>query len=134
MRASLRRYIEGLPDGTIEASSGARVTPAGFVWPATIGRGGHDWEGHGEVVISGHGGLLTIVLSNPRVNRGTDHGTLMVDYPWASSKPEAPIVIAHLTPEINAYTFRVRLSDDGAELFNNYASGAEMAMLRIVTG
>lgn len=133
IKASLRRYIEGLPDGSISAAGGVVVDKATFRWPATVQTDGQRtvYSGRGELFMSGHGGVLAIALSTPTLVVTPRGGTVAVDYPWASPSAEPPIVIAQLTPTPDSATFAVSLTDDGAELFNNYAAGAEMAPIKL---
>ena len=135
VKASFRRYVEALPDGAVEASDGASVEAETFRWPAAIQQGGEESRaaGSGVVTLTGHSGLLTVALGSPTVVVSGGKGTLSIDYPWASSSEEPPTVIADLATTAERGAFAVSLTEDGAELFNSYAAGAEMAPLLLRT-
>ncbi|WP_375385102.1 HtaA domain-containing protein [uncultured Microbacterium sp.] len=134
VKDSLRRYVERLSDGAILAEGGAVIEAETFRWPfARDAEGGTTiLRARGEVRLLGYGGVLDISLRNPVVTIGGSGNTLEIDYPWASADEQPAVVIAHLSAlSDDASVWGVTLSEDGAELFNNYAAGAEMASLTV---
>lgn len=135
VKGSFRRYVEALPDGAVEAADGASLDAETFRWPATIEQGGEQSRasGWGVVTLTGHSGLLTVALASPTVVVRGGKGALSIDYPWASASEEPSTVIADLVATAEHGVFAVSLTEDGAELFNTYAAGAEMAPLVLRT-
>ncbi|WP_040166096.1 HtaA domain-containing protein [Microbacterium gorillae] len=134
VKSSFRRYVEALPDGAIEAAGGAVRQNETFLWPGSThsGDSGIRVSAMGTVTLSGHGGLLMVVLDRPLVVVEGGEGLLSIEYPWAGDHEMPRTTIAHLAasgdePDVYA----VSLTEDGAELFNSYDAGAQMAPLTL---
>ncbi|GAA1720472.1 hypothetical protein GCM10009809_15230 [Isoptericola hypogeus] len=67
VKASLLAYVRGMPDGRVEASGGATETPDGFAFPAHGEERGGVLGFHGSVTLTGHGGMMRVVLADPRL-------------------------------------------------------------------
>lgn len=72
VKASLLEYVRGMADGEIHLH-GVRWTPAGFAFPALDEATDPDEQRFsGTVALTGHGGMMRIVIRDPSlVRRGT---------------------------------------------------------------
>lgn len=83
IKESLIRYVRGMSDGSVQVSGSAVETAAGFVFPSDPEPGpaldspGAPLRFRGAVMLTGHGGMLRIGISDPWLVPGPDpHG------PW----------------------------------------------------
>lgn len=150
VKESLRNYIGSLSDGVVAAADGATLQEDGifrFPWdehasnydPAT-GRGVLAFTGTAQ--LSGHFGMLSVTLTDPRIEIGDDGATLtVVDVDEAPNTPDARTVFAsvHMAaaePGASADGIRAwdgagtKLSTTGADWFMQYSIGQDFDPIR----
>lgn len=74
VKASLLAYVHGMPDGRVEAADGASASGAGFTFPGA----GEPLAFRGSVAFTGHGGMMRVVLAEPRLVETADGWDLTV--------------------------------------------------------
>ncbi len=128
VRGSFLAYVERLPDGTIEATDGARHTGRAFLLPGRSEPGG-GFAFDGTLRFSGHFGLLDVELRELRIDRAIDGdgGGLSAT---VSGGRYAIARLDQLARDDDGMTRSdsVTFTDDGAAILGGvYSAGAEAA-------
>lgn len=134
VRLSFVQYISSLPDGQAVLSHGARVTPGvGITFPLAdadvdASTGNAVVRFSGEVRFTGHHGLLSVTIADPRLQVTNGEGHLSV----ASRQGHQHLANCSVTFDPRAGGGRwsateVKLTEWGAGVFGDvYAVGEEM--------
>jgi hypothetical protein len=147
IRRSFLGYVAGMADGGWEVTGGATVVPDGaFRFPWRTAHEGAAAEGAGlpvraafagEVDVSGHQGLLRLRIGDPAVEHDGSHGRLTIadpDWPGRRMTLATCDLSPLATPGAGCTGIRVRLTADGADLFNRaYDEGDELDDFTITT-
>jgi hypothetical protein len=99
IKSSFLEYLYRLPDSAVEAYGGAQSVDGKFLYPAAAGTA---WQFRGAVRFRGHGGMLDVIVADPRVE--PDRGG------WAV------YVGDHLGEATASLTRFARFTGDGAAL------------------
>lgn len=121
VKASLVAYVAGLPDGRVVTTGGAvRLAAGPFRFPLEgLEQGGPGYRARfrGGVRLSGHGGLLTIDLSDPRLDLD-DAGAVLSFVVVEAGEDPVRLEIARSTTGVRDGSVRrfspMRLTADGA--------------------
>lgn len=131
VKASLLGYVRGMPDGRVEVSDGAAADPGGFAFPSAGGA----LEFRGAVTLTGHGGMMRVVLADPRLVETDGGWELTVRDDEAPSGRLRFATIDALTPDDGdgRAATGTRLTADGADLFfGPYTEGTPVDDPRVV--
>lgn len=141
IRSSLLAYVAGMSDGSIDvvppATARNPVTEEGFSFPEVrgVGEGRHFGGG---AILSGHGGLLHLVIAEPSILIGDAGSILTIADPHLPGERLAFATIDRLLPDTagDLVAQGTRLSAEGAELFfaGPYTEGYALDNPRIVSG
>ena len=139
IRASFLRYVANLPDGRASVTDGASMTaddPQLVVFPPDQELTTDQvFAFHGDLRLSGHGGLLFLRLAQPRIELGAGGATLTIAEPTTEdgSGPRQILVDLTLTPTEDGWAgTEVRLTEQGTALFNQmYPAGEAFDPLRV---
>lgn len=145
IKQSLVRYIAGMADGSIVVSEPATAVEGGFRFPSAALPGVTEPSRNdstlcfaGSVTLTGHGGMLKLVFTDPRLVPGSEPNAqwlLTIADPY---KPGARIAFATIDQlilgEAWASAHGTRLTADGADLFFSgpYTEGTELDDPRIL--
>ncbi len=115
VKASLLEYTRGMPDGRVEAADGAAATDAGFTFPPA----GEPLAFRGSVTFTGHGGMMRVVLADPRLVETTGGWDLTVRDDEEPGGRLRFATVGALTPDAagGRRATGTRLTADGADLF-----------------
>jgi hypothetical protein len=151
IKQSLVRYVLGMHDGSVAVTKPASATEAGYRFPADAARPTSS-DGalrfSGTVTLSGHGGLLKIVVADPWLvpvtgavagspvsGSAEDRWSLTIADPY---EPGSRLVFATVDGlDLQTGTAHgTRLTGDGADLFFSgpYSEGTELDDPRVVRG
>lgn len=108
IKRSLLGYVRGMPDGRVAAVGGATETAEGFVFP------GQDLRFSGVVTLTGHHGMMRIVIADPALVETPRGWTLEIADPDA---PAARLPFATVASFAGEAATGVALTADGADLF-----------------
>ncbi|WP_413319020.1 HtaA domain-containing protein [Agrococcus sp. 1P02AA] len=124
IKASLLAYVRGMPDGAVAASGGALETPGGFRFPA-VG----PLAFAGAVTLTGHHGMLRIVVADPSIVEAAAGWALEIADPDA---PAGRLRFAALECFDGASASGAALTEDGADLFfGPYEAGTPLDIPRL---
>ncbi|GAB3596051.1 HtaA domain-containing protein [Microbacterium tumbae] len=124
VKESLLSYVRRMPDGAITADDGARIDGNAVSFP------GDGLRFSGSVTLTGHGGMMHVVLSAPQLVREEETWSLSIEDPDA---PEGRLRFATVGSFDGARGSDVRLTEDGADLFfGPYTRGTPLDDLRVV--
>lgn len=132
LRNSFVAYIEALPDGIVQACSGARRRGRDFIFPGRRKAGGA-FGFDGELHFAGHHGTLDITLESLEVQPDGENATL-----WTVVSgfrmPMATMTGVQASGAVLLRSDAVKLTDDGAHVLGGvYAPGADLEPLTIRT-
>lgn len=108
VKRSLLGYVRGMSDGTVTTAGGAHEEDAGFVFP------GDGRVFSGSVTLTGHGGMMRVILADPALVPRGDAWMLEIADPddGAARLPFATVAA------FDGWTGTgVALTADGADLF-----------------
>lgn len=127
IKSSLLRYVQGMPDGTIEVSRGAAETAEGFVFPATFTVEG-ELSFRGTVTLTGHGGMLHLPLSDPAlVAEGAGWALTIADPDNADERLQFARAGQLIETDRGLCAVGTVLTSDGADLFfGPYVAGTPL--------
>jgi hypothetical protein len=130
IKESLLGYVHGMPDGRVEVSGGATVTPTGFSFPADGGR----LSFRGAVTLTGHGGMMRVVVADPRLVETAAGWELTIrDDEAPSGRMRFATVAALVHDEDGRAASGTRLTEDGADLFfGPYTAGTPLDDPRVL--
>jgi hypothetical protein len=80
IKETLVGYVTGMADGEVAVEDGAEAVGRSFRFPLTR-RDGDVLSFRGRVVMTGHGGLLNVVIADPALERGSEGWTLTIADP-----------------------------------------------------
>jgi hypothetical protein len=80
IKETLVGYVTGMADGEVTTEDGAEAVGSSFRFPLAQ-RDGDVLSFTGRVVMTGHGGLLNVVIAAPTLEHGPDGWTLTIADP-----------------------------------------------------
>ncbi|MGP7814542.1 HtaA domain-containing protein [Glutamicibacter soli] len=135
VKASFVGYIASLADGRIEASNGVWQVGNALAFPVHPAVDVPDNEiwFNGRVSFSGHGGMMKLVLNEPRIENQGESIFLTID------TPEGRTAIAELTETgvshamgMTRTRFSAVVTEDGSKMFNGqYPAGQAMEEVEV---
>lgn len=108
IKASLLRYVRGMPDGVVATDGGATESPLGFTFP------GETLRFSGSVTLTGHDGMMRVVLADPAVVETADGWMLEIADP---DDPAARLPFATVGAFDGIDGTGLALTAGGADLF-----------------
>lgn len=135
IKESLLGYVHGMPDGRVEVSGGAAVTPAGFSFPADGAPDGGRLGFRGAVTLTGHGGMMRVVVADPCLVETAAGWDLTVRDDEDPSGRMRFATVDALTPDGDGgrTASGTRLTQDGADLFfGPYTAGTPLDDPRVL--
>jgi hypothetical protein len=123
VKASLLRYVRGMADGVVATDGGATESPLGFTFP------GDGLRFSGSVTLTGHDGMMRIVLTDPALVETAGGWMLEIADP---DDPAARLRFAAVGAFDGIEGTGVVLTADGADLFfGPYEAGTELDDLTV---
>ncbi|WP_166408768.1 HtaA domain-containing protein [Labedella phragmitis] len=117
IKETLVGYVTGMADGEVATEDGAGAVGRSFRFPL-VRRDGDVLSFSGRVVMTGHGGLLNVVIGDPAIEHGTDGWTLTIADP---DVPDDRLVFATLEgieeSDAGLTVASAALTEPGADLF-----------------
>lgn len=118
IKQSLLRYVRGMPDGAVTVSGGASAvedsaTESGFRFPADETTDAV-LAFRGTVTLTGHGGMMRVVLADPALVETGAGWVLEIADP---DDPSIRLVFATITDFDGQRATGTALTEDGADLF-----------------
>ncbi|WP_306232071.1 HtaA domain-containing protein [Agrococcus beijingensis] len=123
VKASLVGYVRGMADGRVEATGGAEVVDDGFRFPR--GEGDDPLAFRGSVALTGHGGMLRVVIADPALRETAGGWAIEIADP---DEPEVRLRFATLQAFDGERATGTALTAEGADLFffGPYAQGTPL--------
>ncbi|MFC7876306.1 HtaA domain-containing protein [Isoptericola sp. NPDC057391] len=125
VKASLVQYTQAMPDGRVETADGVEATAAGFRFPPAD----EPLAFRGSVTFTGHGGMMRVVLADPRLVETADGWDLTVRDDGVPGGRLRFATLEALAPDADGgrRATRTRLTADGADLFfGPYVEGTQL--------
>jgi hypothetical protein len=117
IKETLIGYVTGMADGEVAAESGAETVGRSFRFPLAR-RDGDVLSFSGRVVLTGHGGLLNVVIADPAVERGADGWTLSIADPDVAGDRLVFATLEGVTENDSGLTVdSAALTEAGSDLF-----------------
>ncbi|MBU8865636.1 HtaA domain-containing protein [Paenarthrobacter aromaticivorans] len=143
IKASFRRYLAMQPGAEATVGGGAAITARSeFLFPAAVGvdllppTGPGEMKFEGDVQFIAHGGLLNVILADPRIQRGDDQIFLSALTGQYSGSAGSPTVVAELVERIEAdgsISYDATLASSGVQVFGGvYPAGEPLDAVQIV--
>lgn len=139
IRRSFIRYISGLPDGAHATFDGAYLGDGSyFTFPGAARTADQqsDLAFCGVVRIAGHGGMLDVLIADPRIEHHSGDPVLTIVDPGHWPERNHRLVLARLTPIDDATSitgssperrWSAVLTEPGSVVFGgNYLSGTDL--------
>jgi hypothetical protein len=138
VKTSFRRYVSRMVDGVCEVGRGAAPAGGGaFRFPAAASSpvlwdGGIPIEFSGILRFVAHGGILSLTIVDPRIERGEAGGPLVLSIADGAGSGAQRIPFAQLVPRAaddpsTGLSFEAVLTAEGASLFmGNYTAGEDL--------
>lgn len=111
IKSSLLGYVRGMPDGAVVVAGGAEERDDGFRFP---GAGGSDLAFRGSVTLTGHGGMMRVVIADPAIVEADGGWALEIADPDDAA---ARLRFATCTGFDGECATGAALTEDGADLF-----------------
>jgi hypothetical protein len=141
VKDSLIAYISGLDDGTVEALEPATRTDSGFIFVLNDVASDFNADTHtgvlqflGTAHFTGHWGMMSITLKDPRVELTSGHGVLSIAQGGILS-PEVhmPFVNLNVVPGSHPLMLTAALTAEGRVVMGEqYSVGQELSTLTLV--
>ncbi|WP_206447201.1 HtaA domain-containing protein [Agrococcus sp. KRD186] len=109
IKASLLGYVRGMPDGAVTLAGGAEEVEGGFRFPAA-----GDLAFRGTVTLTGHSGMMRVVIADPAIVGGDGDWALEIADP---DEAPARLRFATLSGFDGVRATGAALTEDGADLF-----------------
>lgn len=123
IKGSLLRYVRGMADGVVATDGGATESPAGFTFP------GDGLRFTGSVTLTGHDGMMHVVLADPALVESASGWTVEIADP---DDPGTRLPFAAVTSFDGIDGTGVALTAAGADLFfGPYEAGTELDDLTV---
>lgn len=108
IKASLLGYVRGMPDGAVTLAGGAEEAEGGFRFPGGAG------AFRGSVTLTGHGGMMRVVVADPAIVETDDGWALEIADPDDAT---ARLRFATIAAFDGERATGAALTEDGADLF-----------------
>ncbi|KAA9089716.1 HtaA domain-containing protein [Microbacterium radiodurans] len=120
IKASLLDYVRGMPDGRVDLAGGAREESSGaFSFPAAPSSQADaaDLRFSGSVTLTGHSGMMRVVIADPHLARIGDGWALTIDDGTGERLHFADVAGLDDRADGSRVGRSTLLTADGAELF-----------------